>query len=117
MSAASRPSSGRTSWTFGRCDCTNECWSVIRCLSQEVHVLVITRLTYLSRFVERYGGRKLERARDLFEQALEKVPAKFARRLYMLYAKLEEWVLTSPLLLLAFVASWTGKAKSLEPVG
>lgn len=47
-------------------------------------------LTYLSRFVERYGGRKLERARDLFEQAIEKVPAKFARRLYMLYAKLEE---------------------------
>merc|ERR1719265_101502 len=47
-------------------------------------------LTYLNRFVARYGGRKLERARDLFEQALEKVPAKFARRLYMLYAKLEE---------------------------
>mmetsp|Transcript_12309 Transcript_12309/g.23159 ORF Transcript_12309/g.23159 Transcript_12309/m.23159 type:complete len:957 (+) Transcript_12309:155-3025(+) len=47
-------------------------------------------LTYLQRFVERYGGRKLERARDLFEQAIEKVPPKFARRLYMLYAKLEE---------------------------
>lgn len=47
-------------------------------------------LTYLSKFVERYGGRKLERARDLFEQAVEKVPPKFARRLHMLYAKLEE---------------------------
>mmetsp|Transcript_112671 Transcript_112671/g.283248 ORF Transcript_112671/g.283248 Transcript_112671/m.283248 type:complete len:977 (+) Transcript_112671:106-3036(+) len=47
-------------------------------------------LTYLSRFVARYGGRKLERARDLFEQAMEKVPAKYARRLHMLYAKLEE---------------------------
>mmetsp|Transcript_8004 Transcript_8004/g.17846 ORF Transcript_8004/g.17846 Transcript_8004/m.17846 type:complete len:890 (-) Transcript_8004:47-2716(-) len=47
-------------------------------------------LVYLSRFVARYGGRKLERARDLFEQAVEKVPAKFAWRLYMLYAKLEE---------------------------
>mmetsp|Transcript_67839 Transcript_67839/g.220868 ORF Transcript_67839/g.220868 Transcript_67839/m.220868 type:complete len:982 (+) Transcript_67839:210-3155(+) len=47
-------------------------------------------LTYLSRFVARYGGRKLERARDLFEQAIEKVPAKCARRLHMLYAKLEE---------------------------
>lgn len=33
-------------------------------------------LTYLSKFVERYGGRKLERARDLFEQAVEKVPSK-----------------------------------------
>jgi len=47
-------------------------------------------LTYLNRFVVRYGGRKLERARDLFEQAVEKVPAKYARRLHMLYAKLEE---------------------------
>jgi len=47
-------------------------------------------LTYLSKFVERYRGRKLERARDLFEQALEKVPPKFARRLHMLYARLEE---------------------------
>mmetsp|Transcript_21367 Transcript_21367/g.47607 ORF Transcript_21367/g.47607 Transcript_21367/m.47607 type:complete len:955 (+) Transcript_21367:58-2922(+) len=47
-------------------------------------------LTYLSQFVARYGGRKLERARDLFEQAVESVPPKYARRLYMLYAKLEE---------------------------
>lgn len=47
-------------------------------------------LTYLNRFVERYGGRKLERARDLFEQAVEKAPAKSARRLHMLYARLEE---------------------------
>jgi len=47
-------------------------------------------LTYLNRFVARYGGRKLERARDLFEQALEKVPPKHARRLHMMYAKLEE---------------------------
>eukprot|EP00929_Paragymnodinium_shiwhaense_P108262 TRINITY_DN74592_c0_g1_i1.p1 TRINITY_DN74592_c0_g1~~TRINITY_DN74592_c0_g1_i1.p1 ORF type:complete len:974 (-),score=330.62 TRINITY_DN74592_c0_g1_i1:111-3032(-) len=47
-------------------------------------------LTYLNRFVARYGGRKLERARDLFEQAAEKVPPKFSRRLHMLYAKLEE---------------------------
>ncbi len=29
--------------------------------------------TYLSKFVSRYGGKKLERARDLFEQAVEKV--------------------------------------------
>ena len=28
---------------------------------------------YLTKFVGRYGGKKLERARDLFEQALEKV--------------------------------------------
>merc|ERR1712218_349251 len=47
-------------------------------------------LMYLRQFVSRYGGTKLERARDLFEQAVEKVPAKFARRLHLLYAKLEE---------------------------
>eukprot|EP00903_Cladosiphon_okamuranus_P006058 g5973.t1 len=45
---------------------------------------------YLERFVERYGGSKLERARDLFEQAVEKVPAKDAGDLYIRYAKLEE---------------------------
>lgn len=48
-------------------------------------------LSYLTKFVERYvsfsvflfnyfqGGKKLERARDLFEQVLEKVPAKDAK--------------------------------------
>lgn len=47
-------------------------------------------VTYLSKFVKRYGGKKLERARDLFEQALEKVPAEDAKPLYLQYAKLEE---------------------------
>ncbi|ODO00661.1 pre-mRNA-splicing factor SYF1 [Cryptococcus wingfieldii CBS 7118] len=45
---------------------------------------------YLSKFVKRYGGKKLERARDLFEQALENCPAKFCKPLYLMYAKLEE---------------------------
>jgi len=47
-------------------------------------------VTYLLKFVKRYGGRKLERARDLFEQAIEKVPATEAKTLYILYANLEE---------------------------
>lgn len=46
--------------------------------------------TYLSKFLERYGGTKLERARDLFEQCLEHCPPNFAKTLYLLYAKLEE---------------------------
>ncbi|KAJ8300429.1 hypothetical protein KUTeg_021948 [Tegillarca granosa] len=46
--------------------------------------------TYLSKFIERYGGKKLERARDLFEQCLENCPAKFAKAIFLLYAKLEE---------------------------
>ncbi|KAG0202966.1 Pre-mRNA-splicing factor SYF1 [Mortierella sp. GBA30] len=46
--------------------------------------------TYLLKFIERYGGTKLERARDLFEQALEKVPAKYAKPLYLMYGNLEE---------------------------
>ncbi|THD26152.1 Pre mRNA splicing factor SYF1 [Fasciola hepatica] len=45
---------------------------------------------YLAKFMERYGGTKLERARDLFEQCLEKCPAKYAKALYLLYARLEE---------------------------
>ncbi|KAH8857523.1 Pre-mRNA-splicing factor SYF1 [Schistosoma japonicum] len=46
--------------------------------------------TYLSKFIERYGGNKLERARDLFEQCLEKCPPKYAKALHLLYARLEE---------------------------
>lgn len=66
---------------------------------------------YLSKFVKRYvcifgfifgndvplsnlqhlqGGAKLERARDLFEQALEKCPEKFCKPIFLMYAKLEE---------------------------
>lgn len=46
--------------------------------------------TYLTKFIHRYGGKKLERARDLFEQVLEGCPAKFAKCFYLMYAKLEE---------------------------
>lgn len=35
--------------------------------------------TYLTKFIARYGGRKLERARDLFEQALDGCPPKHAK--------------------------------------
>ncbi|KAH7889918.1 hypothetical protein F5I97DRAFT_610868 [Phlebopus sp. FC_14] len=45
---------------------------------------------YLSKFVKRYGGSRLERARDLFEQALEKCPAKSCKPLFLTYGKLEE---------------------------
>ncbi|KAI8388606.1 uncharacterized protein BYT42DRAFT_240737 [Radiomyces spectabilis] len=45
---------------------------------------------YLERFLKRYGGSKLERARDLFEQALDKCPPKYAKPLYLMYGKLEE---------------------------
>ncbi|CAI4225477.1 unnamed protein product [Auanema sp. JU1783] len=45
---------------------------------------------YLTKFIKRYGGKKLERARDLFEQCLESCPAKFAKNIFLLYAKLEE---------------------------
>uniref|UniRef100_A0A8C5WMC7 Pre-mRNA-splicing factor SYF1 n=1 Tax=Leptobrachium leishanense TaxID=445787 RepID=A0A8C5WMC7_9ANUR len=46
--------------------------------------------TYLSKFITRYGGKKLERARDLFEQSLDGCPRKFAKNIFLLYAKLEE---------------------------
>ena len=34
---------------------------------------------YLTKFVQRYGGKKLERARDLFEQCLENCPPKYSK--------------------------------------
>ncbi|XP_032529700.1 pre-mRNA-splicing factor syf1 homolog [Danaus plexippus] len=46
--------------------------------------------TYLTKFLKRYGGTKLERARDLFEQCLENCPPEFAKSIFLLYAKLEE---------------------------
>uniref|UniRef100_A0A1I8GF51 Pre-mRNA-splicing factor SYF1 n=2 Tax=Macrostomum lignano TaxID=282301 RepID=A0A1I8GF51_9PLAT len=46
--------------------------------------------TYLIHFSDRYGGAKLERARDLFEQCLEHCPAELSRPFFLLYAKLEE---------------------------
>lgn len=45
---------------------------------------------YLSKFIARYGGSKIERARDLFEQALSGCPAKFSRILFLKYGALEE---------------------------
>ena len=46
--------------------------------------------TYLTEFLDRYGGTKLERARDLFEQCLETCPSQYAKAIFLLYAKLEE---------------------------
>lgn len=45
---------------------------------------------YLNKFVGRYGGSKLERARDMFEQALDKCPANLCKPLYLKYGELEE---------------------------
>jgi pre-mRNA-splicing factor SYF1 len=45
---------------------------------------------YLGKFLERYGGSKLERARDLFEQALAGCPPAEAPLFYRLYAEAEE---------------------------
>ena len=47
-------------------------------------------IAYLSKFVQRYEGKKMERARDLFEQAITKIPAEETRPIYLMYAQLEE---------------------------
>lgn len=47
-------------------------------------------LTYLNKFMARYAGSKLERLRDLFEQATSKVSPSDAAELYIMYAKAEE---------------------------
>lgn len=46
--------------------------------------------TYLTKFLSRYSGSQLERARDLFEQCLEHCPPDLVKNFYLLYAKLEE---------------------------
>lgn len=46
--------------------------------------------TYLSKFLHRYGSRKLDRVRDLFEQSLKDCPSSDAFEIFILYAKLEE---------------------------
>ncbi|KAF9592179.1 hypothetical protein IFM89_012673 [Coptis chinensis] len=47
-------------------------------------------VTYLTKFVKRYGKTKLERARELFQHAVETTPAENLKVLYLQYAKLEE---------------------------
>ncbi|KAL8427271.1 hypothetical protein Efla_002709 [Eimeria flavescens] len=47
-------------------------------------------LMYLTKFVSRYRSSKLERARELFQQATADVPPKYAKNIFLLYAKLEE---------------------------
>ncbi|XP_020108338.1 pre-mRNA-splicing factor SYF1 [Ananas comosus] len=47
-------------------------------------------VTYLSKFVKRYGNTKLERARELFDHAIGQAPAEEVKPLYLQYAKLEE---------------------------
>lgn len=53
------------------------------------HVKVIW-LTYIDKFTARYEGNKLERLRDLFEQAMVGVPPADAAVFYIKYAKTEE---------------------------
>ena len=47
-------------------------------------------LTYLSRYVARYGSSKLEQCRDLFETAVRECPSTEALPLYTAYAEFEE---------------------------
>eukprot|EP01084_Bolivina_argentea_P189169 325398_1 len=53
------------------------------------HVMPIWK-TYLYKFVHRYGDKKIERARDLFEECLAKCPAASCKEIYLMYARLEE---------------------------
>jgi pre-mRNA-splicing factor SYF1 len=52
--------------------------------------LRVVWLTYLDRFVARYGGSKLERLRDIFESCLASAPPEHAAELFVRYARAEE---------------------------
>ena len=47
-------------------------------------------IAYLRVFTMRFGDSKIERARDLFEQAVNSAPAMFCEALYLMYASYEE---------------------------
>ncbi|KAM5588424.1 hypothetical protein ABKV19_006720 [Rosa sericea] len=47
-------------------------------------------VTYLSKFMKRYGGTQMERARALFEDAIKVAPSDAKKPLYLQFAKLEE---------------------------
>ena len=47
-------------------------------------------IAYLVKFVQHYKGTKVERTRDIFEQAVEKVPPQHAKTLFIMYADFEE---------------------------
>lgn len=46
--------------------------------------------SYLTQFVARYAGKKVERSRDLFRQAIEEAPAEESKPLFLAFAKYEE---------------------------
>ncbi|OMJ12408.1 Pre-mRNA-splicing factor syf1 [Smittium culicis] len=46
--------------------------------------------SYLTTFIDRYKSSKLERTRDLFEQALNGCPKELSKPLFLLYGKFEE---------------------------
>ncbi|KAG5519735.1 hypothetical protein PMAC_000008 [Pneumocystis sp. 'macacae'] len=45
---------------------------------------------YLSKFIKRYGGTKVERTRDLFEQSLKGCPSNMCRPIFLMYGNFEE---------------------------
>jgi pre-mRNA-splicing factor SYF1 len=47
-------------------------------------------IAYLVKFVRHYKGTRVERTRDVFEQAVERVPPQHAKTLYIMYADFEE---------------------------
>ena len=47
-------------------------------------------IRYIEKFLERYGGSKMERVRDLFEQSVKNAPEMDVAELYLKYAEAEE---------------------------
>ncbi|EME27500.1 Pre-mRNA-splicing factor SYF1 [Galdieria sulphuraria] len=47
-------------------------------------------LLYIDKFLQRYGGEKMERTRDLFEAAIRHIPSTFLKTMFMFYANTEE---------------------------
>lgn len=66
-----------------------------RVYERAVHLFIYPQVrviwvAYLDKFMERYGGTKLERLRDLFEKAVSNVTPKESVEMYLKYAQAED---------------------------
>jgi pre-mRNA-splicing factor SYF1 len=72
--------------------CFDECFRVFE---RGVHIFKFPHsreiwVEYLKHFVQHFGAKKLERARDLYEQCCDAVPPKDSKYFFLEYARLEE---------------------------
>jgi hypothetical protein len=78
-------------WSFSRFQCLSRSGtSIFPSSLNDTYVLVVGSDDFVLLIFSRKGGTKIERARDLFDQALEKCPSESCKPIFLMYAQLEE---------------------------